>query len=39
MSATLSPHLATLGVLEVPRPDYLARLEQALQLPLPPAFA
>jgi leucyl/phenylalanyl-tRNA--protein transferase len=34
-----TPHLATLGVLEVPRRDYLARLEQALKLPLPPAFA
>jgi leucyl/phenylalanyl-tRNA--protein transferase len=34
-----TPHLATLGVLEVPRRDYLDRLEQALTLPLPPAFA
>jgi leucyl/phenylalanyl-tRNA--protein transferase len=28
-------HLATLGVVEVPRPTYLARLERALTLPLP----
>ncbi len=33
-----TPHLATLGVVEVPRPDYLARLERALGLPLPAAF-
>jgi leucyl/phenylalanyl-tRNA--protein transferase len=33
-----TPHLATLGVLEVPRRDYLARLEQALALPLPPSL-
>lgn len=30
-----TPHLATLGVQEVPREDYLARLEQALELPGP----
>jgi leucyl/phenylalanyl-tRNA--protein transferase len=30
-----TPHLATLGVQEIPRQDYLARLEQALLLPLP----
>ena len=34
----LTPHLATLGVVEVPRTDYLARLERALDLPLPAAF-
>lgn len=34
-----TPHLATLGVEEIPRRDYLARLEQALMLPLPAAFA
>ena len=28
-------HLATLGVVEVPRAEYLARLERALELPLP----
>jgi leucyl/phenylalanyl-tRNA--protein transferase len=32
-------HLATLGVVEVPRPTYLARLEAAVSLPLPAAFA
>ncbi len=32
-------HLATLGVQELPRGDYLSRLEQALALPLPAAFA
>ncbi len=30
-----TPHLATLGVVEVPRQEYLRRLERALQLPLP----
>lgn len=31
-------HLASLGVLEVPRSEYLARLAVALRLPLPAAF-
>jgi leucyl/phenylalanyl-tRNA--protein transferase len=31
-------HLATLGVVEVPRAEYLRRLREALELPLPPAF-
>ncbi len=31
-------HLATLGVCEVPREEYLHRLTTALSLPLPPAF-
>ena len=31
----LTPHLATLGVVEIPRRVYLARLERALTLPLP----
>jgi leucyl/phenylalanyl-tRNA---protein transferase len=31
-------HLATLGVVEVPREEYQRRLEVALRLPLPPAF-
>jgi leucyl/phenylalanyl-tRNA--protein transferase len=31
-------HLARLGVVEVPREDYLRRLHTALALPLPPAF-
>lgn len=34
-----TPHLASLGVVEVDREDYLARLPAALALPLPPAFA
>jgi len=32
-------HLASLGVVEVPRSAYLARLEVAVALPLPAAFA
>jgi leucyl/phenylalanyl-tRNA--protein transferase len=32
-------HLASLGVVELPRRDYLARLAVALRLPLPAAFA
>jgi leucyl/phenylalanyl-tRNA---protein transferase len=31
-------HLATLGVVEISRDTYLARLHDALALPLPPAF-
>jgi leucyl/phenylalanyl-tRNA--protein transferase len=31
-------HLAGLGVIEVPREEYLRRLRLALPLPLPPAF-
>jgi leucyl/phenylalanyl-tRNA--protein transferase len=31
-------HLASLGVEEVPRSEYLARLQRALELPLPVAF-
>ena len=31
-------HLATLGVEEVPRREYLRRLRRALELPLPPAL-
>jgi leucyl/phenylalanyl-tRNA--protein transferase len=34
-----TPHLATLGVVEVPRLEYLRRLDRALQLPLPHVFA
>lgn len=34
-----TPHLATLGVVEVPRERYLQRLRRALELPLPAAFA
>ncbi|HYO18850.1 MAG TPA: leucyl/phenylalanyl-tRNA--protein transferase [Dermatophilaceae bacterium] len=33
-----TPHLASLGVTEITRSDYLARLERSLPLPLPPAF-
>ena len=32
-------HLASLGVVDVPRAAYLSRLEVAVALPLPPAFA
>ncbi len=31
-------HLATLGVIEIPRTDYLERLAEALTVPLPAAF-
>jgi leucyl/phenylalanyl-tRNA---protein transferase len=31
-------HLASLGVVDVPRQEYLRRLDRALSLPLPPAF-
>jgi leucyl/phenylalanyl-tRNA---protein transferase len=34
-----TPHLASLGVVEVDRSDYLSRLETALSLPLPAAFS
>ncbi|MGI8809962.1 MAG: leucyl/phenylalanyl-tRNA--protein transferase [Acidimicrobiales bacterium] len=33
-----TPHLETLGVVEIPRADYLRRLAAALQQPLPAAF-
>jgi leucyl/phenylalanyl-tRNA--protein transferase len=33
-----TPHLASLGVADIPRWDYIARLERSLQLPLPSAF-
>ena len=33
-----TPHLATLGVVEIPRAEYLDRLEVALTVPLPSAF-
>lgn len=33
-----TPHLATLGVVELSRADYLRRLPAALRLPLPAAF-
>ena len=34
-----TPHLQSLGVTEVPREEYVARLGKALALPLPAAFA
>jgi len=33
-----TPHLASLGVVEIPRRDYLRRLEHALPVPLPAPF-
>jgi leucyl/phenylalanyl-tRNA--protein transferase len=33
-----TPHLSSLGVVEVPRATYLARLRTALELPIPAAF-
>ncbi len=33
-----TPHLATLGVVEVPRPSYVRRLAQVLEVPLPTPF-
>jgi leucyl/phenylalanyl-tRNA--protein transferase len=35
----VTPHLATLGAVEVPRSTYLGLLEVALRLPPPPAWA
>ena len=34
-----TPHMASLGAVDVPREEYLARLERALSLPLPAALA
>jgi leucyl/phenylalanyl-tRNA--protein transferase len=34
----VTPHLATLGAIDIPRTEYVHRLQRALQLPLPPAF-
>jgi leucyl/phenylalanyl-tRNA---protein transferase len=34
----MTPHLASLGAIEVPRAAYLERLRLAVTLPLPPAF-
>jgi leucyl/phenylalanyl-tRNA--protein transferase len=34
-----TPHLATLGVQEVPRREYLALLQRALEVPLPEGFS
>ena len=35
----ITPHLASLGAVEVPRPEYLRRLREALRVSPPPAFA
>ena len=34
----LTPHLASLGAVEIPRASYLDRLRRALLAPLPPTF-
>src|SRR6478752_1248124 len=34
-----TPHLQSLGITEIPREDYVARLDRALTVPLPAAFA
>jgi leucyl/phenylalanyl-tRNA--protein transferase len=34
-----TPHLASLGVVEIARPEYLRRLEVALEVPLPAVFS
>ena len=33
-----TPHLVSLGITEIPRNDYIARLGRSLPLPIPPAF-
>lgn len=33
-----TPHLSSLGIAEIPRDEYLARLRDSLSLPVPPAF-
>jgi leucyl/phenylalanyl-tRNA--protein transferase len=35
----LTPHLASLGAVDVARDDYLGMVAAAVELPLPPAFA
>ena len=37
-SQWLTPHLASLGAVEIPRETYMTRLQRALALPLPAAF-
>jgi len=32
-------HLAALGALDIPRPDYIERLQPAVDCPLPPIWA
>jgi len=34
----MTPHLASLGAVEIPRPEYLTMVAAAVDLPLPPAF-
>lgn len=34
----MTPHLASLGAVDVPRDDYVAMVGRAIELPLPPAF-
>src|SRR4051812_10813525 len=34
----VTPHLASLGAVEIPRPTYLQRLRRSLRVPLPPTF-
>jgi leucyl/phenylalanyl-tRNA--protein transferase len=34
----VTPHLATLGAVDIPRAEYLRRLQRALRLSLPPAL-
>lgn len=34
----MTPHLASLGAVDVPRDDYVAMVGRAVELPLPPAF-
>jgi leucyl/phenylalanyl-tRNA--protein transferase len=34
----LTPHLASLGAVEIDRGEYVRRLEMALRLPLPPCW-
>jgi leucyl/phenylalanyl-tRNA--protein transferase len=34
-----TPHLVSLGAIDIPRPEYLARLADAIGRPLPPAFS
>jgi leucyl/phenylalanyl-tRNA--protein transferase len=35
----MTPHLASLGAVDVPRDEYVRRVAAAVDLPLPPAFA
>ena len=35
----MTPHLASLGAVEVPRDEYVRLVSEAVTLPLPPVFA